>query len=75
MKKDNTKNSTNKKTGMSGAAKVALVSGAAALGAGAYYLLGPKSKIHQKKAKEIVTKIKKEVSNELKKAKEVTIPV
>jgi len=65
----------NKKKGMSGGKIVARVAGIAALGAGAYYLLGPKAKAHQKKVKVLVEKMKKEVEKEIKKVKEVTPPL
>lgn len=68
-----------KKDGMSkGVSKsemAAIGAGAAAVGAGAYYLLGPKSKAHQKKASILMNKIKKEVQSEIKKAKKVTTPL
>ena len=75
------KKKINKKKGMSGGkiiagvAGVAGVAGMAALGAGAYYFLGPKAKAHQKKAKALVQKMKKEVDKEIKKVKEVTPPL
>lgn len=52
--------------------KVAIGAAAAAVGAGAYYLLGPKGKAHQKKAGALLKTIEKEVKGEVKKAKEVT---
>ncbi|MFZ2149843.1 MAG: hypothetical protein WAV15_01655 [Minisyncoccia bacterium] len=67
MKKDNKKVS---RKGMAVA-----TAGAAVIGAGAYYLLGPNRKAHQKKAKALVSKIKNEVQKEVKKAKEVSMPV
>ena len=60
---------------MSGGKIVAGVAGMAALGAGAYYFLGPKAKAHQKKAKVLMEKMKKEVEKEIKRAKEVTPPL
>ena len=69
------KKNTNKKSGMSGGKITATAAGMAALGAGAYYLLGPNAKAHQKKAKVLFGKIKKEVASEIKKAKEVTPPL
>jgi flagellar basal body-associated protein FliL len=63
---------------MSGAKKVAIGAGVAVLSAasaGAYYLFGPKAKAHQKKATMLMTKMKKEVMSEIKKAKTVTMPV
>jgi len=69
------KKNINNKKGMSGGKIVAGIAGVAALGAGAYYLLGPKAKAHQKKAKVLVEKMKKEVEKEIKKVKEITPPL
>ncbi|MFA6353332.1 MAG: hypothetical protein WCW93_00110 [Candidatus Paceibacterota bacterium] len=66
------KKKINTKKGLSGGKIIAGVAGMAALGAGAYYFLGPKAKAHQKKAKILVEKMKKEVEKEIKKVKEVT---
>ncbi len=66
---------TNNKRGMSKGAMVAIGAGAAALGAGAYYLLGPKRKEHQKKAKAMMDKMKKEVIHQVKNAKEISLPI
>lgn len=41
--------------------KVAAAAGVAAAGAGAYYLLGPKGKAHQKKAKALLVKMEREI--------------
>jgi hypothetical protein len=71
MKKNNTK----KKSGMSGGKIVAIGTGVAAAGAGAYYLLGPKAKAHQKKASMLMAKMKKEVVSEVKKAKKISAPL
>ena len=63
---------------MSGAKKVAIGAGVVALGAasaGAYYLFGPKAKVHQKKATMLMGKMKKEVMSEVKKVKNMTMPV
>jgi uncharacterized protein HemX len=60
---------------ISGGKIVAGVAGVAALGAGAYYLLGPKAKAHQKKAKVLLSKMEKEVAKKVKKVKEVTPPL
>ncbi|MES2023178.1 MAG: hypothetical protein V4439_00655 [Patescibacteria group bacterium] len=63
------KKNTNKKSakgGMSGGKMLAVSAGVAALGAGAYYLLGPKSKVHQKKASALVSKVKKDIVSEIK---------
>ena len=46
-----------------------MIAAAAALGAGAYYFLGPNKKAHQKKAKALYEKIKKEAKKEGKKLK------
>jgi hypothetical protein len=45
--------------------------GVAALAGGAYYLLGPDSKKHQKKATKLVNKIKQEVRTGMAKGKEL----
>lgn len=55
--------------------KLAIGAGAVAAGVGAYYLLGPNKKENQKKTKAVLGKIKKEVQEEIKKAKEVTVPL
>jgi hypothetical protein len=61
---------TNKKMSkMSMSKKVTIGAGLAAVGAGAYYLLGPNRKAHQKKAKDLMVKIEKEVARDIKKAK------
>lgn len=54
---------------ISGGKKMMVGAGMAALGAGAYYLLGPDGKKHQKKASAVLAKVKKEVEGEIKKAK------
>ena len=64
-----------KKGGMSGGKVLAGVAGVAAVGAGAYYLLGPDAKKHQKKASALISKIRKEVESEVEKAKEVGTPI
>ncbi len=61
--------------GMSKTKKVAIGAGLAAAGVGAYYLLGPKAKAHQKKASALLVKIKKEVESKVKQAKEVSSPL
>ena len=43
--------------------------GAAAVGAGAYYFLGPKGKQHRGKAKSWMVEMEKEIEKKLKKAK------
>lgn len=67
------KNSTKKKSGMSVEKMVSMGAGVAVLGAGAYYLLGPNAKAHQKKAKALMTKMKKGVRSEMKKAKDASV--
>jgi uncharacterized protein HemX len=62
---------TNKKNG-TGKGMAAAAAGAAAIGAGAYYLLGPNKKAHQKKISAVISKMKKEVTKEAKKVKEAT---
>ncbi|MFA6076961.1 MAG: hypothetical protein WC735_02705 [Candidatus Paceibacterota bacterium] len=66
----NKKMSTGKKMAI-GAGVVA----ASVASAGAYYLFGPKAKVHQKKAGALLVKMKKEVASEVKKAKEVSVPL
>jgi len=75
MKKIKVKNEIKKKKGMSMGKKVAIGAGVAAIGAGAYYLLGPNAKAHQKKVSVLMAKMKKEVLSEVKKAKAVTMPL
>ena len=60
---------------MSVGKKVAIGAGGATIGAGVYYLLGPNSKAHQKKALALFSKMKKEAQSEIKKVKEVTVPL
>ncbi len=63
---------------MSTGKKMAIGAGIVAVGAatgGAYYILGPNAKAHQKKAAELMAKIKKEVQDDIKKAKEVSAPL
>ncbi len=71
----NKENNKNKKSGMSGGSMVAVGAGVAALGAGAYYLMGPKGKAHQKKVSALAAKMKKEVTSQAKKMKEISMPV
>ena len=66
------------KEGMSKGKMAAIGGGVAALGAisaGAYYLLGPDAKVHQKKALALLSKMKKQVASEVKKAKSITVPI
>ena len=55
---------------MSGGKKMVLA-GAAAVGAGAYYLLGPDAKKHQKKASVLMSKVKKEIKIGIAKGKQL----
>ena len=54
---------------------VALGAGVAALGAGAYYFLGPNGKKNQKKVKVLMTKMEKEVGSKMKKVESATLPI
>src|SRR3989344_3189299 len=60
---------------MSVGKKVAIGAGVATIGAGVDYLLGPNSKTQQKKALALFSKMKKEAQSEIKKVKEVTVPL
>ncbi len=64
-----------KKKGISKSKMAVVGAGIAAIGAGAYYLMGPNDKAHQKKTAMLMTKIKKEVQSEIKKAEKVTTPL
>lgn len=64
-----------KKGGVSKSGMLAVGVGLAAVGAGAYYMLGPNSKEHQKKVSKLVSKIEKEVKSEIKKAEKITMPI
>lgn len=56
--------------------KVAAVgAGVAAVGAGAYYLFGPKGKQHQRVAKNWIVKMEKDVEVKIKKVKSITKPI
>jgi gas vesicle protein len=66
---------TKKKSEMSVGKAAVIGAGVVAASAGAYYLLGPKGKQHQKKAKIWMAEIKTEVEKELKKVKSVTKPL
>jgi hypothetical protein len=55
---------------MSGGKKLVLA-GAAAVGAGAYYLLGPDGKKHQKKASFLMNTVKKEIQIGIAKGKKL----
>ena len=50
-----------KKNGVSAGKMVAIGAGLAAAGAGAYYMLGPNGKKHQKDAKKLINKVEKEI--------------
>jgi hypothetical protein len=73
MKKNNTNGK--KKKGMTAGKILALGAGVAALGAGAYYFMGPDSKEHKKKVSALTKKIKKEVSQKVSKVKNITEPM
>ena len=62
-----------KKIGMSGGKMLAAGAGIAAIGAGAYYLLGPDAKKHQKKASVLMAKMQKEVSLEIKTGQKIEL--
>ncbi len=62
---------TKHKKGMSVGKAVAVGAGIAAVGAGAYYLLGPNSKEHQDKMKGLILNAKNEVKKDVKKVKHV----
>jgi hypothetical protein len=67
-------NKNKNKIGNTGAKMIATGMGLA-LGAGAYYLLGPKSKTHQKKVSGLMSKMKKEIESENKKTKDISVPL
>ncbi|MFA6257826.1 MAG: hypothetical protein WC671_02325 [Candidatus Paceibacterota bacterium] len=69
--KNNKKMSVGKKVAVGAGAVVV----ASAVGAGVYYLFGPRAKAHQKKAISFISKMKKDVEKEVRKTKEVTIPI
>ncbi len=54
---------------------VVIGAGVTAIGAGAYYLLGPKSKLHQKKTKVWMDGMVIDVEKKLKKVKAMTKPL
>ncbi len=64
-----------KSKGISKTGVAASVAGLAAIGAGAYYLLGPKSKAHQKKAKNLLKKMNDQIKEEVKAAKKFSTPL
>lgn len=74
MKKD-VKKVIEKKKGMSGGKKVAIGAGLVALGAGAYYFLGPNGKKNQKKTMELMLKMKKEAMGKVAKLKSMSEPI
>lgn len=63
-----------KKSGMSVGKSAIIGAGVAAVGAGAYYFLGPKGKQHQKKVKAWMVEMEMEIEKTLKKAKSFTEP-
>lgn len=79
MKKKETKKTPAESKCSKMSTKKALTIGAigaavATIGAGAYYLLGPSGKEHQKKVKNLMSNIKKEVVKDVKKVKDFTVP-
>ncbi|MFA5996459.1 MAG: hypothetical protein WC790_01925 [Candidatus Paceibacterota bacterium] len=64
-----------KKSGMSAGTAAAIGVGVAAVGAGAYYFLGPKGKQHREKAEVWMTKMETDIEKKLKKTKSVTLPL
>lgn len=54
---------------------VTIGAGVAAIGAGAYYFLGPNAKANQKKAKVWMEKMEKEVVNKMKTIEKVSEPI
>lgn len=69
------KKNKNTSVGKRVALGAAVGAGVAALGAGAYYMFGPKGKTHQRKVFTVLSKMKKEVQTEVKKAKSATMPL
>jgi hypothetical protein len=77
-KTKDTKETKNSKKGMSAGKMAAVggaVAGAAALAGGAYYLMGPQGKAHQKKMKDMRLKMEKDAKSKLKMAKDMTQPM
>jgi len=72
MKKNNT--NVKKKNTVSNGKKMAVGVGIAALGAGAYYFLGPNSKKNKKKASILMAQMRKEMVQKVTKAKSFTKP-
>ena len=64
-----------KKSKMSAGKVVAIGAGVAAIGAGAYYFLGPNGKKNQQKAKVWMTKMEKEVAKKMVKIKNASEPI
>lgn len=64
-----------KKSKISAGKVIAIGAGVAALGAGAYYFLGPNGKKNQQKAKVWMTKMEKEIGSKMKKIKSATEPI
>lgn len=69
------KKSEPKKSGVSVGKVAAISAGVAALGAGAYYLLGPDAKKNQKKVGAWMDAAEKEISSVVKKAQKVSEPI
>jgi hypothetical protein len=60
---------------ISNKAMVGIAAGVAAAAAGAYYLMGPKGKAHQRKAVAWVKGMTGEIKREVKSAKKMTTPI
>lgn len=67
--------STKKINKISKGKMAAIGAGVAVVGAGAYYLLGPDGKKHQKKISALMNKMEKEVKSKIKQAKDTTKPI
>lgn len=55
--------------------KIAIGAGVVAIGTGAFYMLGPNAKTHQKKAAALLAKMKNELEREIKKVEKVSMPL
>ena len=64
-----------KKNKMSTGKKIALGAGAVGIGATAYYLFGPKSKEHQKKARKVLSEVKGAIEKKLQTIERNTQPI
>jgi hypothetical protein len=69
------KNTKTKNKIISNKAMAGIAAGVAAAAAGAYYLLGPKGKTHQRRAVAWVKGMTGEIKREVKNAKKVTTPI